>query len=40
MIKRYDIRPRRRKSGNGDEPAAASSGSSRQAFSTTELTRD
>jgi DNA-binding NtrC family response regulator len=41
MIKRYDIRPRRKKSGAaGDEPATASSGSSRQAFSGTELTRD
>ena len=40
MIKRYDIRPRRKKAGNGDEPANAASGSSRQAFSTTELTRD
>jgi DNA-binding NtrC family response regulator len=40
MIKRYDIRPRRKKAGNGDEPAAAPAGTSRQAFSTTELTRD
>jgi DNA-binding NtrC family response regulator len=41
MIKRYDIRPRRKKAGNGDEPAGTpSGGSSRQAFSTTELTRD
>jgi two-component system response regulator PilR (NtrC family) len=40
MIKRYDIRPRRKKAGNADEPAAASSSASRQAFSTTELTRD
>jgi DNA-binding NtrC family response regulator len=41
MIKRYDIRPRRKKSGSpsGDEPATAAS-SSRQSYSTTELTRD
>jgi DNA-binding NtrC family response regulator len=40
MIKRYDIRPRRKKAGNGDEPASAPAGPARQAFSTTELTRD
>ena len=43
MIKRYDIRPRRKKAGSGtDEPstASASPGSSRQAFASTELTRD
>jgi DNA-binding NtrC family response regulator len=43
MIKRYDIRPRRKKAGSGDEPASAAAGPagpSRQAFSTTELTRD
>jgi two-component system response regulator PilR (NtrC family) len=40
MIKRYDIRPRRKKAGNGEEPASTSPGSSRQAFSTTELTRE
>jgi DNA-binding NtrC family response regulator len=40
MIKRYDIRPRRKKAGNGEEAATAPAGSSRQAFSTTELTRD
>jgi DNA-binding NtrC family response regulator len=44
MIKRYDIRPRRKKAGsvNGGEPATAASGAapSRQAFSATELSRD
>jgi DNA-binding NtrC family response regulator len=40
MIKRYDIRPRRKKAGNGEDAPAAPSGSSRQAFSATELTRD
>ena len=44
MIKRYDIRPRRKKAtpGNGEEPAPAASGgtSSRQSFTTTELSRD
>ncbi len=43
MIKRYDIHPRRKKVGNGDEHAvagAASAGVSRHSFSTTELTRD
>ena len=41
MIKRYDIRPRRKKTTAGDEPApATAAGSSRQAFSTTELSRD
>ncbi len=42
MIKRYDIRPRRKKAGNGggEEPAAANAGGSRQSFSGTELTRD
>jgi two-component system response regulator PilR (NtrC family) len=40
MIKRYDIRPRRKKAGNGDEAPTAASASSRQAFSATELTRD
>jgi DNA-binding NtrC family response regulator len=45
MIKRYDIRPRRKKSAGANsqaEPAAAAatSSSSRQAFSTTELSRD
>jgi DNA-binding NtrC family response regulator len=41
MIKRYDIRPRRKKAGggNGDEPASAGS-SSRHSYSSTELTRD
>ena len=40
MIKRYDIRPRRKKVGaNGDEPATAAS-SSRTSYSGTELTRD
>jgi DNA-binding NtrC family response regulator len=41
MIKRYDIRPRRKKAGggNGDEPATAGS-SSRHSYSSTELTRD
>jgi DNA-binding NtrC family response regulator len=43
MIKRYDIRPRRKKNG-GEEPTPATSTSSsspsRQNFSTTELTRD
>jgi DNA-binding NtrC family response regulator len=38
MIKRYDIRPRRKKAGSaGDDAAPASS---RQSYSTTELTRD
>ena len=41
MIKRYDIRPRRKKGGNGgEEPAAANAGGSRQAFSGAELTRE
>ena len=40
MIKRYDIRPRRKKAANGDEPAAAAPAQSRQSYSTTELTRD
>jgi DNA-binding NtrC family response regulator len=40
MIKRYDIRPRRKKAGAGDEPATTSATSSRQSFSSTELTRD
>jgi DNA-binding NtrC family response regulator len=47
MIKRYDIRPRRKKAGSAastEEPApaaaAAPAGPSRQAFSTTELSRD
>jgi DNA-binding NtrC family response regulator len=42
MIKRYDIRPRRKKaaSGTAEEPAGAGASSSRQSFSTTELTRD
>jgi DNA-binding NtrC family response regulator len=38
MIKRYDIRPRRKKSGQGDETTTAAS--SRQSYSSTELTRD
>ncbi len=42
MIKRYDIRPRRKKagSGNGDDTAANPSSPTRQSYSTTELTRD
>jgi two-component system response regulator PilR (NtrC family) len=42
MIKRYDIRPRRKKGANGgEEPAAANAGGvSRQSFSGAELTRE
>jgi len=43
MIKRYDIRPRRKKngSGNGEEPETAGAhGGSRHTYSTTELSRD
>jgi DNA-binding NtrC family response regulator len=44
MIKRYDIGPRRRKTGAhadaADEPATAAATRSRQAFPATELTRD
>jgi DNA-binding NtrC family response regulator len=43
MIKRYDIRPRRKKngSGNGDESEAAGAhGGSRHTYSTTELSRE
>jgi transcriptional regulator with GAF, ATPase, and Fis domain len=38
MIKRYDIKPRKRKGSGADEPE--SSGGSRQTYSTTELTRE
>jgi DNA-binding NtrC family response regulator len=38
MIKRYDIRPRRKKPGGDDESSTSSQ--SRQSYSTTELTRD
>jgi len=40
MIKRYDIRPRRRKAGDEPSAAGASPSATRQAFSTTELTRE
>jgi two-component system response regulator PilR (NtrC family) len=40
MIKRYDIRPRRKKAGSADDDAAPAASSSRQSYSSTELTRD
>ena len=43
MIKRYDIRPRRKKNGSGtgeEAETAGAHGASRHAFSTTELSRD
>jgi len=42
MIKRYDIRPRRKKAGSagGDDGATSASSSSRQSYSSTELTRE